>query len=199
MPAFSVVSLPQMLAMAGPALRTAKGTQSISGAGTGFDYDAGFTQAQFTARGPCAVTQDMIPVLKRVSKELPCYFVSQRNSTVFSQEELYEGIWTLRKMVSSGLDLRKYVVKRLPSRYWGWSLEVPGVDPRITNPLRCVPADILVSAARDFDNMVNRYWIGLMDSKDSSWMTPPTRHYICLLYTSPSPRDATLSRMPSSA
>ena len=24
-------------------------------------------------------------------------------------------------------------------------------------------------------------------------------HYICLLYTSPSPRDATLSRMPSSA
>ena len=26
-----------------------------------------------------------------------------------------------------------------------------------------------------------------------------TSHYICLLYTSPSPRDATLSRMPSSA
>ena len=26
-----------------------------------------------------------------------------------------------------------------------------------------------------------------------------TRHYSCLLYTSPSPRDATLSRMPSSA
>ena len=24
-------------------------------------------------------------------------------------------------------------------------------------------------------------------------------HYLCLLYTSPSPRDATLSRMPSSA
>ena len=27
----------------------------------------------------------------------------------------------------------------------------------------------------------------------------PVRFYICLLYTSPSPRDATLSRMPSSA
>ena len=27
----------------------------------------------------------------------------------------------------------------------------------------------------------------------------PDRNYICLLYTSPSPRDATLSRMPSSA
>ena len=28
---------------------------------------------------------------------------------------------------------------------------------------------------------------------------PPTHHNNCLLYTSPSPRDATLSRMPSSA
>ena len=27
----------------------------------------------------------------------------------------------------------------------------------------------------------------------------PVRMYLCLLYTSPSPRDATLSRMPSSA
>ena len=29
--------------------------------------------------------------------------------------------------------------------------------------------------------------------------TPYERIYLCLLYTSPSPRDATLSRMPSSA
>ena len=29
--------------------------------------------------------------------------------------------------------------------------------------------------------------------------TAPTHLLICLLYTSPSPRDATLSRMPSSA
>ena len=28
---------------------------------------------------------------------------------------------------------------------------------------------------------------------------PPAVYYVCLLYTSPSPRDATLSRMPSSA
>ena len=34
----------------------------------------------------------------------------------------------------------------------------------------------------------------LDDSSDSKAMAP-----ICLLYTSPSPRDATLSRMPSSA
>ena len=30
-------------------------------------------------------------------------------------------------------------------------------------------------------------------------MNPDVLLYICLLYTSPSPRDATLSRMPSSA
>ena len=29
--------------------------------------------------------------------------------------------------------------------------------------------------------------------------TPPPSDVVCLLYTSPSPRDATLSRMPSSA
>ena len=31
------------------------------------------------------------------------------------------------------------------------------------------------------------------------WTGHPEREHICLLYTSPSPRDATLSRMPSSA
>ena len=36
-------------------------------------------------------------------------------------------------------------------------------------------------------------------SLSGSGGTPGTRLYLCLLYTSPSPRDATLSRMPSSA
>ena len=36
--------------------------------------------------------------------------------------------------------------------------------------------------------------------KDDGWEDAVTgMDYICLLYTSPSPRDATLSRMPSSA
>ena len=42
----------------------------------------------------------------------------------------------------------------------------------------------------------------LVDGFDSSplvMMTYNFPYYICLLYTSPSPRDATLSRMPSSA
>ena len=46
----------------------------------------------------------------------------------------------------------------------------------------------------------NPDYCGEMDmviKKDGSWWHEGTR--ICLLYTSPSPRDATLSRMPSSA
>ena len=37
--------------------------------------------------------------------------------------------------------------------------------------------------------------------RSKHWAPTPTRHgvFVCLLYTSPSPRDATLSRMPSSA
>ena len=37
------------------------------------------------------------------------------------------------------------------------------------------------------------------DMKSDSWLSKNTRPMACLLYTSPSPRDATLSRMPSSA
>ena len=41
---------------------------------------------------------------------------------------------------------------------------------------------------------------GQVESVDGSTVTIRLgRPYICLLYTSPSPRDATLSRMPSSA
>ena len=39
-------------------------------------------------------------------------------------------------------------------------------------------------------------WNGTYKGKD---LPPGTYFYVCLLYTSPSPRDATLSRMPSSA
>ena len=41
----------------------------------------------------------------------------------------------------------------------------------------------------------------LLDPPDKSWMGEHLirRFHHCLLYTSPSPRDATLSRMPSSA
>jgi len=37
------------------------------------------------------------------------------------------------------------------------------------------------------------------DMKSDSWLSKNTRPMTCLLYTSPSPRDRTRSRMPSSA
>ena len=53
--------------------------------------------------------------------------------------------------------------------------------------LKDKPIDIFVSELADSSvNFVVRPWC-------------KSEHYCCLLYTSPSPRDATLSRMPSSA
>ena len=40
---------------------------------------------------------------------------------------------------------------------------------------------------------------GSSEESLQSSITPTSQSWVCLLYTSPSPRDATLSRMPSSA
>ena len=45
---------------------------------------------------------------------------------------------------------------------------------------------------------VNGNWVGGPNEYFEQSQRPPVYFY-CLLYTSPSPRDATLSRMPSSA
>ena len=42
-------------------------------------------------------------------------------------------------------------------------------------------------------------WLSNNHHAEMKWMEAEKRKNICLLYTSPSPRDATLSRMPSSA
>ena len=49
-------------------------------------------------------------------------------------------------------------------------------------------------------NIPNSYTGGSYESRHSLWVGKPTLRYVtCLLYTSPSPRDGLLSRMPSSA
>ena len=61
-----------------------------------------------------------------------------------------------------------------------------------------------ISIGRDYKNDAMHYATGqevygghtISDIKESEFAYDI---YICLLYTSPSPRDATLSRMPSSA
>ena len=58
---------------------------------------------------------------------------------------------------------------------------------------------------RIFQNLYNDMGSDVSSSqKRGDWvntkkLTDKGRDWICLLYTSPSPRDATLSRMPSSA
>ena len=55
----------------------------------------------------------------------------------------------------------------------------------------------------DFDNLdrkvVRTITVGATEDVFITTYLHPDDYYICLLYTSPSPRDATLSRMPSSA
>ena len=51
---------------------------------------------------------------------------------------------------------------------------------------------------RKFQNPEN-WWLTTINMSGSTDKYPVSEYNICLLYTSPSPRDATLSRMPSSA
>ena len=63
--------------------------------------------------------------------------------------------------------------------------------------------DLLLSAdmmLEDPDNMADLLHQKLGVYKHEKWRQAFDNHpYICLLYTSPSPRDGTKSRMPSSA
>ena len=66
------------------------------------------------------------------------------------------------------------------------------------------PAKSLVKELKPFAKNANFYWCQEEPKNMGAWFS--VRDYIqwtldniCLLYTSPSPRDATLSRMPSSA
>ena len=66
----------------------------------------------------------------------------------------------------------------------------PNVDDPANKPLRILCRDAIFGLAP-----------GKSDSVKTQWRPPPgtVEVYACLLYTSPSPRDGLLSRMPSSA
>src|SRR5665647_649688 len=61
-----------------------------------------------------------------------------------------------------------------------------------------LPANYVVGATGNLQNDEEKKWLDILSS-DSSWMRMPDYGGGCLLYTSPSPRDGLLSRMPSSA
>ncbi len=174
-PAASIVSLPQAIALAGPSYRSGAGTQSISATGQGLVADPGFTQAQFTPLGYAQVTEEVVTHLRNASPSLSCYAISQRASTVFRQPGLYDALFTLRRMIESGVDLTKYMGRRLPGKYYGWAIRHPDIDPRITDPYETIPSDILHDCARRFDNMIMRYWLELLGRAE---ITPETERYI---------------------
>ena len=72
------------------------------------------------------------------------------------------------------------------------------------NPVATLATLILLSYTTFLRNTITILSFAILDYPDGSskmvWLPDATVEYLsCLLYTSPSPRDATLSRMPSSA
>ena len=57
----------------------------------------------------------------------------------------------------------------------------------------------LVAAPEEYEQYTYMKSAGHVFAQGPSMGIPPPQYDDCLLYTSPSPRDATLSRMPSSA
>ena len=49
------------------------------------------------------------------------------------------------------------------------------------------------------DDELNEIYKAALRAPDHAWLRPTKFIQVCLLYTSPSPRDGLLSRMPSSA
>ena len=72
-------------------------------------------------------------------------------------------------------------------------LRAPGIEVHVS-PYGATVTKILVP---DRDGVVDDVALGY--DHLASYQRGDDRPYFCLLYTSPSPRDATLSRMPSSA
>ena len=62
-----------------------------------------------------------------------------------------------------------------------------------TAAIECIDADLILHHGNIYTGNNENSFTGSIATKGS------TISYVCLLYTSPSPRDATLSRMPSSA
>ena len=78
-------------------------------------------------------------------------------------------------------------------------LELPGVD-RDSIDIKATDRNLVITAERPADNSDDSNAPLLSEFRSGTWSRNfRFPHSLCLLYTSPSPRDATLSRMPSSA
>ena len=65
---------------------------------------------------------------------------------------------------------------------------------------RCTGCKTCVMACKDYkDSALDVAYRKVYDLEGGTWEKQADDIYTCLLYTSPSPRDRSLSRMPSSA
>ena len=124
-------------------------------------------------------------------------------STVSTGSQYGVGLITL--LVASGIAIGYYQMYWLPEQ-----LATPDVDEHVLHPVKSTTIEMIMGSASadQQDNFVPKL-VNLQLSIDNHviWKNvdetahtvTPDHRYTCLLYTSPSPRDATLSRMPSSA
>ena len=96
-----------------------------------------------------------------------------------------------------------YPVLGLKLTIVGINLEVHGTSDAIL--ITIAACSVLMFLRVLFDQQISSAWrsspsMPLIPAKASNFLTlPTTQRWICLLYTSPSPRDQRGSRMPSSA
>ena len=97
------------------------------------------------------------------------------------------GVWNSSMIVTSGevyeypINSGDYYQVNAGSPFW--NVNAPDVDMDVWSPIDCPCKETWVANGQPT-------WVA---------NTAYDANYVCLLYTSPSPRDATLSRMPSSA
>ena len=93
----------------------------------------------------------------------------------------------------------EHEVKMLNNGAGGMMIFEPAVlKVSVGDTVKFVATDPAHNSASVFTPPGATVWKGAMNEEISITIDKPGV-YICLLYTSPSPRDATLSRMPSSA
>ena len=107
-----------------------------------------------------------------------------------------EGLFSLANQIPIALDESLIEFPYLRKIWKSWQIRRPALDgdPRLLlKELEKEDSRTVISTA--FETGIGRRWINHLAARQVKGKNPCA----CLLYTSPSPRDATLSRMPSSA
>jgi len=113
--------------------------------------------------------------------------ISKALADVIEDRKLYKKIGNKRHVLVEGWNLLGTMVGISPKERSVEKHEDDGV----------IEYESYVDLVRNNDGLVIGGASAICRTSENNWSDKPL--YACLLYTSPSPRDATLSRMPSSA